>query len=255
MITSQQSTNKKPRVRYYLAKASERIFARFVDAVIVSLILIGFWCLIFLTDPNFKGTLNGFYISEPFRYLIFSCIYSIVCLSYFVLLPYLWKGQTVGLKIFKLALINQVFSHYLWNIIRKEFFIWILGLSIHFIFWLCLFIVGIADSPLAASELLSALYKGKIDISNYNYLVIIFSSLNSCWGLIFLVIIINTCMRSQKQTWLDRFSSTVIVKTNSSNSTDINNNLNKKKNSSLHNYSLPGVIVSNPNKEIETLEE
>ena len=76
------------RARYNLAPASHRIFARILDFILMSLLSLGFAALIFLTDPNFKGTISGFQVREPFRYFLFGITASVTFFAYFVILPY-----------------------------------------------------------------------------------------------------------------------------------------------------------------------
>ena len=79
-----KSREKTERARYNLAPASHRIFARILDYILMSLLSLGLAALIFLTDPNFKGTISGFQVSEPFRYFLFGIIVSVVLFEWWL---------------------------------------------------------------------------------------------------------------------------------------------------------------------------
>ncbi|WEK83050.1 MAG: RDD family protein [Mycoplasma sp.] len=242
------------KARYKLAKASDRILARIIDLIVVFVINIGFGALIFLTDPSFKGTLEGFIVSEPYRYLLFGLISWGVFFLYFVILPYYWKGQTLGLKLFKLGIYNQLLLGFLFNIIKKEVFVWMIAITVGLLFSVVLFIVGSADNPDAAWKVLLSLLTFKKDSDGpYQWISVTFSSFYTLDALILLVVLINTIMRSEKTTLIDNWSNTVVVKLKDINSSKQNNNLNKIKTTKRKNYSLPGVILENPNEEIDSL--
>ena len=88
MVKSENNVNQKYE-RYNLASASNRIFARLVDFLIILSLSVCFACLIFFTDPGFKGNLSTFEVTEPYRYFLFVIIIFICFFLYFVVLPYL----------------------------------------------------------------------------------------------------------------------------------------------------------------------
>ena len=100
-------------VRYNLAKGSERIWARVIDMLVMVAVCAGIFCMIFLINRPRNN------LFEPYRYLIFSLLTFGLNFGYFVALQRLWKGQTLGMKAFKLATYNQVFNHFTWHIIKK----------------------------------------------------------------------------------------------------------------------------------------
>ena len=117
MIENINSKNKSS--RYGLAAPGIRIFTRICDFIIVLLVSFGCASAIFLTDPNFKGEFN-FIISEPWRYFCFSIIATSLFFIYFIIQPYFWKGKTLCMKLFKLAIYNQLLTHWLFNLIKHE---------------------------------------------------------------------------------------------------------------------------------------
>ena len=200
------------RERYNLAPASNRIFARLIDFLFMLSFSIGFACLVFFTDSGFKGNISSFNVTEPYRYFIFVITISICFFNYFVILPYFWNGQTLGLKVFKLAIINVVFSHFITNIWKRELLVWIINSFINLLF-------GTTLCMLSAMLLIFVLFS----------------------------VIIN----SKKQCLIDKISNTVTVKKiDVSGSDKQNDNFNKKRELPKRYFNLPGVILDNPNEEM-----
>lgn len=243
------------KARYKLAKASDRVLSRIVDLIIVGLVNLGLAALIFLTDPAFSGSLSGFIVSQPFRYLLFGLTSFISFFSYFVILPYYWKGQTLGLKLFKLGIYNQLLSGFFFNLVKKEVFIWMMTLSIGIILSIVLFVIGIAQDAKAANDIILSLIHAKKPEGGYTWIIVTFSSFYTLSALILLLALINTIIRSEKRTIIDNWSNTVTVKLKDISSNKDNHNLNKIKTTKNKNYSLPGIILDNPNEEIKSLED
>lgn len=252
-ITKQEQPKNK--VRYNLAKASERIFARLLDILIILTLSVGWACLIFLTDPNFKGSLSGFIISQPYRYFLFCLVCVVSNILYFICLPYWWKGQTLGKKAFKLAIYNQVFTHLFWNIFRKEFFIWEVLSIVEIAFSLVLFIVGQSKGYRDANDVLQQMFSYNSQKPYYAY-AIIFASLFSIAGLCSIFCIISVALHSGHQSFTDKISNTVVIKMVDVIGSDKENERKNIKGQKIkHNLSLPGVIGDSAHDTISSLDD
>lgn len=239
------------RARYNLAQASHRIFARILDFILMSFLSLGLAALIFLTDPNFKGTISGFQVSEPFRYFLFGIIVSAVFFAYFVILPCFWKGQTLGLKSFKLSIFNVVFSHFFTSLIKREIFVWMMTVLINLILSITLYIVGNVNGYEAASAIITQMYTYDAG-SDYFIYAVVFTSLYVITAFILIFVLFSVAFNSKRQTIIDKISNTVTIKMIDVNGSDKkNDNKNKKlRKVSTRNFNLPGGIVDNPNEEI-----
>lgn len=254
-MVSDNKNQPQTKVRYNLAKASERIFARLIDLLLMIVLSICWGCLIFLTDPNFKGKLSGFTISEPYRYFLFCVICIASYILYFICLPYWWKGQTLGKKAFKLAIYNQVFTHFFWNIFRRDFFIWELLSLVELVLSMILFIVGEVKGADAANKIIQQMYSYDSGSDYYAYAVV-FASLFSIAGLVSILCVISTGIHSGHQSFNDKISNTVVVKlVDVIGSDKANERKNVKGKKIKHNYSLPGVISDSAHDTIDSLDD
>ena len=253
MNTDDISINKEDvkRARYNLAPASHRIFARILDFILMSLLSLGFAALIFLTDPNFKGTISGFQVCEPFRYFLFGITASVAFFAYFVILPYFWKGQTLGLKSFKLSIFNVIFSHFFTNLIKREIFVWIMTVLVNLILSITLYIVGSINGYEAANAIITQMYTYDAGGPYFVYAVI-FTSLYVITIFILVFVFFSVAFNSKRQTIIDKISKTVTIKMIDVNGSDKKNDNknNKLRKASTRNFNLPGIIVDNPNEEI-----
>ena len=249
MIKSKKDLNQK-RERYGLASASNRIFARLIDFLIVIVFSFCFACLIFLTDLGFKGDFITFEVTEPYRYFLFGIIISIFWFTYFVILPYLWNGQTLGLKAFKLAIYNVIFSHFFTNIFKRELLVWVINSLINLFFTITLFIIGTIKGSNEAFEIIKQMYK-YANNSPYFPIVIVFTTLYLFCTMLLILVFFSVVFNNKKQCLIDRISNTVTVKKIDVSGSDKQNDyLNKKSKLPKRNFNLPGVILDNPHDEI-----
>lgn len=238
------------RARYNLAKASDRIFARLIDIILMVILSVGVGCAIFLTDPAVKTSISN-YPSESWRYFLFCLISIIIFFSYFIILPFFWKGQTVGKKTFKLAFYNVIFTHYFLNLIKHDLFIWETFSIISFIFGIICLIIG--DNNI--QTFMQAVLRYDTTSSYYIY-AIIFTSLYTIFGLVLVYIVISTCINNSKQSIIDKFSNVVVIKLVDVNGSDkTNERLNAPKKIKHRNYSLPGVVIDSPHDTIDSLDD
>ena len=239
-----ENSKEKQTVRYNLAKASERIWARVIDMLIMVAVCAVFFCMVFLINKP-----TGYY--EPFRYLIFSLLAFASNFCYFVVLQRLWKGQTLGMKAFKLATYNQIFNHFTWNIIKKEFFMWMLLGIIQLSLGLALCIIGYTNSPEAAGKIIEKMFPG----NGSNIYGIIYGILFSICGVILVFVAIDTGIHSRRQSFVDRCSNTCVVKKVDVFSNKEQDNKNTKKKAQRHNYALPGAVLESPHDTIDSLDD
>lgn len=249
-VSNQQEKSKK----YNLANAKTRIIARIVDMILALLVSFCLFCVIFLTDPACKGSFFNTYPSEPYRFLIYGIFSTIWYFCYFIVIPYYWKGRTLAKKNFKLATYNLVYSHFFWNLIKKEVLIWMLFDLINLCLLITIFIIGTINQD-DIKEILKSLTFANNDSTKFKNIPAIFISLYSTAGIILLCIAFSVCLHSNKQAFHDKISNTVVVKTIDSNSNDKNDILNKKKTMKKRNYALPGIILDSAHDTIGSLDE
>lgn len=256
MNTTENIKNIHPvRERYNLAPASNRIIARLIDFIIMISLSIGFACLIFFTDPGFKGNIQAMNITEPYRYFLFVIINTICFVGYFMVLPYFWKGQTLGLKTFKLAIYNVVFTHFFINIFKRELLVWVINTIINFILALTLFIIGTTNGSDNAIALIKQMYTYDSSLP-YFTVAIIFITMYMVSMMLLILVVFSVAFNSKRQSLIDKISNTVTVKKIDVNGSDKDNkNINKKNKLPKRNFNLPGVILDNPNEEINGEEE
>ena len=246
-FTDEQAKDK-PTVRYNLAKGSERIWARVIDIFIMIAACAIFFCMIFLIN---RPTSPDEY--EPYRYFIFSFLSFILNFAYFVILQRLWKGQTLGMKAFKLATYNQVFNNFTWHIVKKELLIWMILGFVQLTFGIAVCIVGYIDSSAAAWGIIQHMWKG--GNGTEEIFGIIYGCLFALCGIMLIFVAIDTGVHSRRQSFSDRFSNTCVVKKVDVFSNKENDNTNKKKNAVKRNYALPGAVLDSPHDTIDSLDE
>jgi uncharacterized RDD family membrane protein YckC len=87
-------------LRYDLAGAGNRGFAAVVDFVIASLLVFAAWMLLSLVPLESP--------TEPFIAVGVAILVTLGLIwAYFILLEWLWNGQTIGKRIYKLRVINE----------------------------------------------------------------------------------------------------------------------------------------------------
>ena len=246
-FTDEQAKDKQT-VRYNLAKGSERIWARVIDMLIMIAVCAIFFCMIFLI--NKPDTPEEY---QPYRYFIFSFFAFVLNFAYFVVLQRLWKGQTLGMKAFKLATYNQVFNNFTWHIIKKELLLWMILGFLQLTFGIALCVVGYTDSPKAAWGIIQNMWKG--GNGTEQIFGIVYGCLFAICGIILILVALDTGVHSRRQSFSDRFSNTCAVKKVDVFSNKENDNKNKKKNAMKRNYALPGAILDSPHDTIDSLDE
>lgn len=250
MVENKIKNENRRRARYNLAKASDRIFARLIDFILMTILSIGLACAIFLTDPAVKESIKN-YPSQAWRYFLFSILTTIIFSLYFIVLPYFWKGKTLGKKLFKLAFYNTLFLHYLRNLIKHDLFIWEIFSFLSIILGIICLIIG--NNNIQAFMRCILTYDKN---SPYYFYAVIFTLLNTMMGLVLVAIIISTCIHSSKQSIIDKFSNLVVIKlVDISGSDKTNERLNTPAKIKHKNYSLPGVIVDNPHDTIGSIDD
>mgnify|MGYP004445454279 CR=1 FL=1 len=234
--------------RYNLAKGSERIWARIIDFLITIAICAGIFCMVFLINKP-----EDYF--EPYRYLIFAVLKFVINFCYFVVLQRVWKGQTLGMKAFKLATYNQLFSHFTWNIIKKELLIWMLLGAVELSLGILLCIVGYANDTtgtMNAWNIVSKMFTGDSSTKIYT---VIYGALFAICGILLIFVAVDTGIHSQRQSFSDRFSNTCVVKKVDMFGNKDNNNQNLRKTVSKRNYALPGAVLNSPHDTIDSLDE
>ena len=254
-VTENSNNTNHLKERYNLAPASNRILARIIDFFIMISLSICFACLIFFTDPGFRGNIQTMDITEPYRYFLFVVVITICFAIYFIVLPYLWKGQTLGLKAFKLAIYNVVFTHFFSNIFKRELLVWIINTIINFIFSITLFVIGTTRGSNDAIALIVQMYTYNSTLQ-YFAVAIIFITMYMVSFMLLILIIFSVAFNSKRQCLIDRISNTVTIKKIDVIGSDKDNtSINKKKKLQKRNFNLPGVILDNPNEEIVSEEK
>ena len=248
-LTDQKKPEKQS-VRYNLAKGSERIWARVIDMLLMLVIVFAFACLIFLTDPSYVDNHNLEDI-QPFRYIVFALVAFIINFFYFVGLQRFWKGQTLGMKAFKLATYNQIFNHFTLNIVKKEFFYWILLGIVEVSLGIALCVEGYVSSEAKAWEIVTKMFSGDEPIY-----AIIYGILFAICFVLLIFAAVDTGVHSQRQSTIDKMSNTCVVKkVDVLGSDKENKNKNLKKKAARRNYALPGAIIDSPHDTIDSLDD
>lgn len=228
------------KLKFSLAPAAKRIFARFFDMLLLSIISIGVFCALTLwIIINHKNNYNEKMFSGMLllSFFISFCIFFI----YFIIIPYLWKGYTIFKKIFKIKtheLIND--KNFFIDLIKKELFIWFFFFIINFIFSIILFFY---PKPL---DILNKLLTFNFNFSDEYIFIPIFQFMYVIFFIPILIITIHLSLNSKKRTLHDYFSNTCVIYTIpiSDETTDTNDKL------PIYNYELPGLINDDVLKEI-----
>lgn len=233
-------------IRYPLASAIKRLLAKTVDILIIFAIVVGLGIAIFATDPKFKwfGG-NDYFISQTWRYSIYTLLVSITFYCLMILLPYFWK-KTIGMKVFKLSyykilpLCNTTLC-----LVKHELFTWEIFVFLNLILGITLSSL----SPSNAYTLLKVILLKEKTIDWLFYLGLIFSSLYISTFIIFIILTIGVFIRNKKPSWHDKYSNLYIIYLKPINDLDKLTN-QKKQSKKIINYSLPGSI--NPSAIEET---
>ncbi|BAC44683.1 RDD family protein [Malacoplasma penetrans] len=249
--------DKNQKKKYNLASALSRTLTRFLDLILVFLILVAIFFAIFSNylNYNFSSTNNPdlWYSIDSWRIFLFTFFVFVIFLSYFVFVPFVAQGYTLFSKIFKIRIYST--SLKLINENRKIF------KNIHFLFLvqllvrellttilisfaiLILGIVALFDKKDVIDFLLNQTRSDTLNGSTNNVVAIVFQAFFTCIGLLNIVLIVNVACTSRKRSFTDHISSTVVVKMVETYSDEKNNNLNyKNKKQPVIKYNLPGEI-------------
>jgi len=245
MERTENSTKKY--VRYPLAPAARRIFAKLIDILIVGIILFGFGLAIFATDPGFKWGSDSV-ITDTWRYGIYTLVVCVVFFLLMILLPYFWK-KTIGMKALKLGYYNVLpLSNYMFNLFKHELFVWELICILNLI----LGVVLTCSSADNAKILLDGIMMGSSKTNVYYYVGVGFATAYLVLMLVLIGVIIGVCMRNKKPAFHDKYSNIYVIYLVSLNDPDKQVNA-KKRSSKRVNYGVPGEISSSALEEIDEL--
>ena len=241
--------NNKILIRYPLASCMRRLFAKIIDILVIFILVIGLGLTIFITDPNFKWSgINNYFISQTWRYGIFTLIVTIIFYSLMILLPYYWK-KTIGMKILKLCYYKTLpLTSTILCLFKHELFVWELFIFLNLILGITLSSL----SPLDANALLKVILLKEKTNDYLFYLGLIFSSLYISTFMILAILIVGVFVRNKKPAFHDKYSNLYIIYLKPIN--DIDKLTNRKDNSKkIINYSLPGSINPSSIEEIDKL--
>lgn len=198
-----QNENNKT-VKYPLASAGRRIFAKVIDIIIISCIVLALGFSIFCTDPKFKWheQLNV----AGWRYALFVTLMLLVFVSFMFIAPIVWK-KTLGMKILRLQY-HKKSGNYIFGLFKHELFIWEIVVIIAFI-------MGCTLSGLNAHQIDSfirgtnAIFTSKLpkglDAACY-YAGTGFSCMYGICIIFLVAIIISICISNKKPAFHDKYS-------------------------------------------------
>ena len=236
-MSNNESSNK---VRYYLASATSRFFARLFDCVVVLLIVFLFGLLIFGTQNKLSDLFSptGLDNIQNWEYFLLSFVNLIVFYLYFVGLPSWWKGKTVGLFLFKLMIVNVHITRKTFiSLLRREVFLWEVVVLISFILGIVLCCLDNTNANMFVKSLLN------IESNKYDSYTTIFDAFYYVCGIVLFFMILWMFIKSKKRCIQDAMSDTVVIKIDSQ-SDKSNQKENKKNTTAVKNYGLPAEVES-----------
>lgn len=228
------------KIRYYLASASSRFFARLFDCVIVLLLMFLLGLLIFGFGGNLSELFSkdGINKIEAWEYFLFSLINLVVFYLYFIGLPCWWKGKTIGLYIFKLMIVNtHITRKTFFCLIRREIFLWEAMVVISFVLGIVLISLGNENANMFIKSMLN------IESNKFDGYTTLFDAFYYVCGIVLFFCILWMFIKSKKRCIQDVMSDTVVIKLNPQ-SDKSNNSENTKKTKSVKNYGLPAEVES-----------
>ncbi|MDR0675065.1 MAG: RDD family protein [Mycoplasmataceae bacterium] len=247
-VLSSISSSQNPKARYALAKASNRIFARILDAAIVLILSFGVAIIIVVTDKaGIKAALN---LQQTWRYLLMSLISTIIFVFYFLLLPYLTKGKTIAFFMFKLRIYNLIpTKNFFINLVKREFFLWIVVVFANLVLGITLCTMSSND----AADFLKRLMQSDDNAKTSQASVVIFQVLYAIGAILLLFVVIHMCINNKRRCFIDHISDTVVIKLVDISSNESNSSSNTKIGGRRRNYGLPGEIIGSAESEIDSL--
>ncbi len=241
--------NNKLLTRYPLASGVRRLFAKIIDLLIISAIVIGLGLSIFTTDPEFRWSENNnYFISQTWRYGIFTLLVAFSFYGLMILLPYYWK-KTIGMKLIKLSYYKILpLSNTALCLIKHELFVWELFIFLDLILGIVLTIL----SPTDAYTLLRVVLLKEKNKDSLFYPGLILSSLYIFAFILLMFLIMGVFIKNKKPAYHDKYSNLYIIYLKPIN--DLDKLANKKKQSKkIINYSLPGSIKPSTIEEVDKL--
>ena len=203
-----------------IAYFSRRFIARFFDLVLIFCFVLLLFFLFFLdldskaintaiNSENWDGT----YIFST-KILFLSIICFLINFSYFIIIPYFWKGYTLFRKILKIKYYIYSDQNRIINLFKGEIFIWVVPILTLFLFSifsflvpnslvLCYFLIPFNSSipPIFSKNL------GYVIISNIFIIIFIFSFLPS------FIVLLSSFIKSGKVTINDNFAGIYCIST------------------------------------------
>lgn len=236
MNISNPANNK---TRYFLAPAWTRLFARVLDLVFLFLILFLLLFVVFAIGNNDFLHDKEFFDNTPaWKYFIFSLFSCGLIFGYFVCLPLIWNGKTIGCWICKICVVNtHIFDTKFIGLIKREIFLSESFAVISLILGITLVSLGDTNATL----LLKAMVQGEHNA--FSDATVVFEALYYVSGIMLFVCILWMFVRNKKRCLQDIVSDTVTIKLNTQSDTT-NNKTNAKIKASTKNYKLPGEVES-----------
>lgn len=237
--TNESSSNK---IRYSLASATSRFFARLIDYILVIAVLFLIACGLFLTNKDVSFFDLSTYVNVPsWRYTIFALISLLFFYLYFIALPIEWKGKTIGGWLFKIAIVNVHISRkFVFGLLRREALLWETFIILSFILGIVMGSIGDNKCFLLLQELLN---QNKSTDSSLRWIGTLFDAFYYVCGILLFFMILWMFVNNKKRCLQDIMSDTVTIKLNPK-SDGANTKDNKKINPTPKNYRLPGEVES-----------
>lgn len=233
------------RKRYLLAKASNRIFSRVIDTLIIVSICVGISILIIIGDSEGLKSANN--LHDHWRYLVITLITTILFFCYFIVLPFFWNGRTLGMALLKLKIYNLIQTkNFFLNLIKREFFLWMICIVANIVLGFGL----INSNP---KDIFDAFFK--FQNSQQQIIVVIVQAIQMIGIIIIIFVIIHMCIFNRRRCFIDHVSDTCVIKFVDVNSKEANDALNaiRKNQGPQRRYRLPGEISDSASEEIDSL--
>lgn len=236
------------KIRYFLATASSRFFARAIDYLILVVALFLLFVIVFgVGNTTWMFWTEDFLTNSPsWKYFLFALISFGLLFLYFICLPIWWNGKTVGLWTFKLMIVNtHITNKFIWGLIKRECLIWGLFSLLSIVLGSVLFAYGTN-----AYDLIKSMMNLKKTSGDYQIIATVFDAFYFISGIIVFILLIVMFVKSKRRCIQDFISDTVTIRLNgfSDKSNDV---INAKTKTSTKNYKLPGEVESIDFEEID----
>lgn len=195
---------------FYFANATNRIFARFLDSLLMIFFCIGFAFLFYFFCDVKVNVITNMQKTKWWQFDAYLAFVLLINCLYFLILPYFWHGQTLFRKVFRIRLIVTDNKYKFGKFILHDLFIWII---LFFFFFLISLILTFTESESASNVIIKLLIRAKSQnlaaqiIGWFFWIIIVVLSF------ILLFIFVNTMINSQTQTFCDLKSKTAMIKT------------------------------------------